>query len=148
MASNDDNKLPYIPIEEIEKHDNENSCYIILRDKVYDVTTFVNDHPGGSHSILGPAGSDATDDFEEAGHSKEARELLPQYLIGQVHPDDLVKLAEKRNNDLNGDNTQNDPFLPKLLPWLVPVSVGVVITLALRYYLSSRYSSNGISSGF
>ena len=32
------------------------------------------------------AGGDATESFEDVGHSSDAREMLKQYYIGDVHP--------------------------------------------------------------
>ena len=36
--------------------------------KVYDVTPFMDDHPGGGEIMLGAAGKDGTDDFEDVEH--------------------------------------------------------------------------------
>lgn len=32
------------------------------------------------------AGADASESFEDVGHSSDAREMLKQYYIGDVHP--------------------------------------------------------------
>jgi len=55
-----------------------------MGDFVYDVSKFLNDHPGGREIILRVAGRDATDDFEEAEHSKDARDMLSKYRIGRL----------------------------------------------------------------
>lgn len=39
-------------------------------------------HPGGDEVLLGEAGRDATEAFEDVGHSDEARALLDQYFVG------------------------------------------------------------------
>lgn len=36
--------------------------------------------------MLEQGGRDATESFEDVGHSLDARELLKQFLIGEVHP--------------------------------------------------------------
>jgi len=56
---------------------------MIFHNKVYDVTQFLDMHPGGEIIFEG-AGTDATKMFEENLHSDEARELLAKYLIGQL----------------------------------------------------------------
>lgn len=39
-------------------------------------------HPGGDEVLYGEAGRDATEAFEDVGHSDEAREILDKYLVG------------------------------------------------------------------
>jgi tRNA wybutosine-synthesizing protein 1 len=48
------------------------------------MTTFVPEHPGGSHFILARAGRDATDDFEANEHSQRARTLLVDHFKGRL----------------------------------------------------------------
>lgn len=43
-------------------------------------------HPGGEEVLLEQAGGDATESFEDVGHSTDAKEMLKQYFIGEVHP--------------------------------------------------------------
>ena len=51
--------------------------------KVYDVTPFMDDHPGGGEIMLSAAGKDGTQDFEDVGHSPHARELLKKYYLDE-----------------------------------------------------------------
>ena len=53
------------------------------RGKVYDVTPFMDDHPGGGEIMLSGAGKDATQDFEDVGHSPHARKLLEKYYLDE-----------------------------------------------------------------
>jgi cytochrome b5 len=69
--------------------------------KVYDVTKYLDDHPGGAEVMLDVAGQNADEFFEDIGHSKEARNELSKYLIGQYRltPEELEKMkadAEKK----------------------------------------------------
>ena len=43
-------------------------------------------HPGGEEVLREQAGGDATENFEDVGHSTDARELSKTYIIGEVHP--------------------------------------------------------------
>ncbi|KAL0446990.1 UNVERIFIED_CONTAM: cytochrome isoform A [Sesamum latifolium] len=52
--------------------------------QVYDVSSYLDEHPGGDDVLLRATGKDATDEFEDAGHSKTARELMEQYCIGEL----------------------------------------------------------------
>jgi nitrate reductase (NAD(P)H) len=42
--------------EEIEKHDKEADCWIVVDNKVYDATSVLAWHPGGKATILAHAG--------------------------------------------------------------------------------------------
>lgn len=52
---------------------------------MYDVTDYLEDHPGGPGIILQSAklNFDATEDFENAEHSKKAYRKLEQLFIGE-----------------------------------------------------------------
>jgi cytochrome b involved in lipid metabolism len=73
--------------EEVNEHNTEGDCWIIIGDIVYDVTEFLGQHPAGSGIILKYAGKDCTDDFKAIGHSKNAHELLREYKIGELKTD-------------------------------------------------------------
>lgn len=50
--------------EDVAKHDSRESCWIIVHGHVYDVTEFLDQHPGGSKIILKYAGKDATEEYD------------------------------------------------------------------------------------
>lgn len=56
----------------------------ILIRAVYDVTKYLEDHPGGKAVLLEVAGTNATEAFEDAGHSDEAREQMEPFCIGSL----------------------------------------------------------------
>ncbi|KAF7321809.1 Cytochrome b2, mitochondrial [Mycena kentingensis (nom. inval.)] len=53
-----------VPRQVIEQHNSRESCWIIVHNKVYDITDFLDEHPGGSKIILRYAGKDATAAYE------------------------------------------------------------------------------------
>ncbi|KAF3080613.1 hypothetical protein TWF569_004923 [Orbilia oligospora] len=69
---------------DVAAHDTKESMYVVIDDKVYDVSPFVDEHPGGEEVMLDVAGQDGTEAFEDVGHSDEAREILSKYLIGNL----------------------------------------------------------------
>jgi cytochrome b involved in lipid metabolism len=77
-------------MEEISKHNSEQSCWIVIGNKsnggakVYDITKFLSEHPGGSEILMDFAGKDADDMFEDIGHSQGARKTLNTYYIGDL----------------------------------------------------------------
>ncbi|KAG6484195.1 hypothetical protein ZIOFF_060990 [Zingiber officinale] len=53
--------------------------------QVYDVTGFMGEHPGGEEALLqAAAGGDASQAFEEVGHSSTATAMMKDLLIGTV----------------------------------------------------------------
>ncbi|KLO13475.1 acyl-CoA dehydrogenase NM domain-like protein [Schizopora paradoxa] len=70
--------------EEVEKHNNEGSLWVIIDAKVYDLTRFKDLHPGGAAVLLDEeiAGQDATDAF--FGLHRHEVLLRPQYARLQI----------------------------------------------------------------
>lgn len=80
-------ELPSYSWTEIAAHCTVDSCWLVVRGKVYDVTSFVDKHPGSSQAILKHAGTDSTVDFDF--HSSSAQRLWQKYLIGYVEGENL-----------------------------------------------------------
>jgi len=68
---------------EVEKHTDKEDVWFVVKNKVYNGTGFLEDHPGGGSSILIVGGTDCTDEFE-ALHSSKAWKLLDDYYIGEL----------------------------------------------------------------
>ena len=51
---------------------------------VYDVSKYLEDHPGGADALIEVAGQDSTVAFEDVGHSADARETMEEFLIGRL----------------------------------------------------------------
>ena len=49
-------KLPSYTLEEVSKHNKENDIWVTYSNKVYDITKFIEYHPGGKEKILEAAG--------------------------------------------------------------------------------------------
>nr|BAJ93859.1 predicted protein [Hordeum vulgare subsp. vulgare] len=69
---------------EVRKHSERQDCWLIISGKVYDVTPYMEEHPGGDEVLLACTGKDATADFDDIGHSDAAKELMRQYCVGEV----------------------------------------------------------------
>lgn len=71
---------------EVAKHNTEQDCWFIISGKVYDVTAYINQHPGGRNQIIPFCGHDATTAFAtkngQGSHSSSANQLLNAYLLG------------------------------------------------------------------
>ncbi|PYH86109.1 mitochondrial cytochrome b2 [Aspergillus uvarum CBS 121591] len=78
---------------EVAKHNTAESCWVILYGKVYDVTNFLSDHPGGAKIILKLAGKDATEEYDPIHPPGLLEEnLKPENFLGTVNADTLPKV--------------------------------------------------------
>lgn len=73
---------------EIAKHDKSSDCWIIIDNEAYDVTNYLNKHPGGSEQIIPFCGKEATEAFNtkngRGSHNANAMEILKNLKIGTV----------------------------------------------------------------
>ncbi|RUO95630.1 cytochrome b5-like heme/steroid binding domain-containing protein, partial [Jimgerdemannia flammicorona] len=72
---------------DVARHNSKKSLYLIVHEKVYDVTKFIDEHPGGEEVLLDEGGKDATEAFEDVGHSDDARELLKGLFVADLKRD-------------------------------------------------------------
>jgi len=69
---------------EVSEHSSKKDLFVVIHDKVYNASSFVDEHPGGEEVLLDVGGQDATEAFEDVGHSDEAREILEPLLVGSL----------------------------------------------------------------
>lgn len=84
--------LPTLTQAEVESHNTAKSCYVIMGANVYDVTDFLDSHPGGEDLVLDWAGKDITailKDEDSHTHSETAYEVLDDSLVGFLVTDKL-----------------------------------------------------------
>ena len=65
-------------------HAKASDCWVIIDNKVYNITRFLTSHPGGSEILMDYAGKDASGAFDDVGHSSTARMQLAAYCIGAL----------------------------------------------------------------
>lgn len=53
-----------------------------IEGKVYDVTSFLNNHPGGAEALKKYSGKDATQAFRDVNHSMKAVQKRESFLVG------------------------------------------------------------------
>ncbi|KAK2722393.1 hypothetical protein QYM36_002809 [Artemia franciscana] len=80
--------------KEVEAHNcTKEGAWIIIHDGIYDVSKFLDEHPGGEEVLLEQAGKDGTAEFEDVGHSSDARDMMKDYKIGVLDEVCLCCLA-------------------------------------------------------
>ncbi|XP_048172948.1 cytochrome b5 isoform X1 [Corvus hawaiiensis] len=134
-AAGGDGPAPVFTLEEVGKRNSSRETWLVIHGRVYDVTRFLEEHPGGEEVLLEQAGRDATESFEDVGHSTDAREMLKQYYIGEVHPNDRNKEGSKNPSMTSSGQSS---FWST---WLIPIFGALVLGLMYRYYMVDGKSS-------
>jgi fatty acid desaturase/predicted heme/steroid binding protein len=70
-------------LEDVSKHNSRESAWLAIHGKVYDVTKFLDSHPGGD-LILMAAGRPSGTEFFESHHPPYVTEMLSKFYIGDV----------------------------------------------------------------
>lgn len=116
--------VKYYRLSEIEGQNTFKSTWIIINNNVYDVTTFLEEHPGGEEVLREQAGGDATESFEDVGHSSDAREMAKDMLIGELHPEDRDKIRPPEDTYVT--SVKEEPrwwwsayFIPTLMAFII-----------------------------
>ena len=89
----------YFNMSEVVKHNNDRYGYwVVVNNKVYDLTEFKEIHPGGVKIVLDNAGRDATHEFKRANHhqSGEIMSMLSMYYIGELKQVDFPNQDMKK----------------------------------------------------
>ncbi|KAH0839782.1 cytochrome b5-like heme/steroid binding domain-containing protein [Lanmaoa asiatica] len=88
-----------VSYSELQANNTKQNLWIAIHDRVYNVTKFIDEHPGGDEVIISEGGKDATDTFEDVGHSDEARELLPGLFVGELEQGSAQFKAKKASSN-------------------------------------------------
>ncbi|CAO3632075.1 unnamed protein product [Mucor hiemalis] len=90
--------------EEVAKHNSRNNLYMVIDKKVYDITKFVDE-------VFVFASQNATDAFEDVGHSPDARDMLKQYLVGEMDPESKpVKVQAPVTTNTTNKSAEGNPL--------------------------------------
>ena len=90
--------------EEVMQHylaDKENHQVVIFEGAVIDVKEYAPDHPGGEQYLTDRLGKDIVEDFEDAEHTRSAKNLLKELpVVGHIVED----TADKESTDSQKDD--------------------------------------------
>ncbi|CAH1173567.1 unnamed protein product [Phaedon cochleariae] len=123
---------------DVKAHNDNKSTWIVIHNNVYDVTSFLNEHPGGEEVLLENAGKDASENFEDVGHSSDARELMVKYKIGELVESER-KAVKSKNIDW-GTYSSDSPSTSSqssFKSWIIPISLGILATILYRTYFQA-----------
>lgn len=122
-----DKKFTRKQISEINPKDR---TVFVIDNVVYDATKFLDEHPGGHEVLVNVAGKDASEDFDDIGHSFTAKELMQQYAVGELVDDEKTQLKKRPVNWEQPPPTSESSFMSS---WQFPLVMGVLMTLLYSY---------------
>ncbi|RCN51358.1 cytochrome b5-like Heme/Steroid binding domain protein [Ancylostoma caninum] len=91
--------------EELMKHNKQNDCWIHIFGQVYDVTSYLEFHPGGIPELMRAAGTDGTDLFNQIHAWVNYENMLKSCLVGRF-TGDLSKLPKPGPSTADSTNQQ------------------------------------------
>ncbi|KAK1533254.1 glycolate oxidase [Colletotrichum paranaense] len=84
---------------EVAKNNTKDSCWVVVHGQVWDVTNFLDEHPGGAKLIIKCAGRDATEDYDSIHNPDLITETLsPDRCLGPVDPGTLPEPQDASSN--------------------------------------------------
>ncbi|KAH7312404.1 cytochrome b5-like heme/steroid binding domain-containing protein [Stachybotrys elegans] len=125
--------------QDVAEHNTKKDLYMVIHGKVYDATPFVDEHPGGEEVLLDVGGQDATEAFEDVGHSDEARETLEKLLVGDLKRqagDPVPKVSA--SSAPKATNASTDSTSSSLITYAVVVAGGALAYFAYGYLQSQQ----------
>jgi cytochrome b involved in lipid metabolism len=70
---------------EVKKHASASSCWSVVDGEVFDLTKWINRHPGGAQRIVDMCGQDGSAAYHgQHGNSGRASQILNGYSLGKL----------------------------------------------------------------
>ena len=118
--------------QEINKHNNINDkIWVTYKNKVYDITNFIDLHPGGKDNILKAAGGSVEEYWRQypQHYKEEVINLLKDYEIGEIEDYVPIKDIEEESSEelkniiYHNTNPQNAEMMPSKIvqSWITPI---------------------------
>jgi cytochrome b involved in lipid metabolism len=97
--------------DEVAKHNTAEDCWVVLNGQAYDMTDFMEDHPGGAGIIMKYAGRDASRAFNPI-HPKNIVDTLPESAhLGIVTP---AEAPVEKKDDSDDEEEEDDEEIPDI----------------------------------
>ncbi|NWH82644.1 NB5R4 reductase, partial [Piaya cayana] len=77
-------RLIEVTEDELARHNKKEDCWICIRGFVYNVTPYMEYHPGGEDELMKAAGTDGTDLFDQVHRWVNYESMLKECLVGRM----------------------------------------------------------------
>uniref|UniRef100_A0A674H6P4 Cytochrome b5 reductase 4 n=1 Tax=Taeniopygia guttata TaxID=59729 RepID=A0A674H6P4_TAEGU len=101
-------RLIEVTEDELSKHNRKEDCWICIRGFVYNVTPYMEYHPGGEDELMKAAGTDGTDLFDQVHRWVNYESMLKECLVGRMAvkpvaaPKEISSAVSEDKKQLNG----------------------------------------------
>ena len=119
-------------ISDVAKHTKRSDVLMIIHNDVYNVSTFLSDHPGGEEVLMDHAGTDASSSFDDIGHSEEAHELMKKYFVGTLDGKSAKADKKKTTTQTSNIKVQVHESSTNYAAFLVPI-VAVLAYITFKW---------------
>ncbi|KAJ8663776.1 hypothetical protein O0I10_000050 [Lichtheimia ornata] len=119
--------------EEVAKHNKPNDLWMVIHNKVFDITPFIDEHPGGEEVLFDEGAKDASGPFDDVGHSDDARELMTKYYIGDIDSKSAPVIPSESRTTVPRSQGQQGNALRVAIPIAI-----LLAALGYRYYYASQ----------
>merc|ERR1712087_333454 len=127
IETTDSQGREFISLAEVSKHATKEDAWFVIHDKVYDISKYFDEHPGGEEVLMDRLGQNASEDFDDVGHSQDAKKTLAKYEVGELPP------GERSTKTSNGSTSGGGGGVNVI----AAVLVIVVAAMAGVYYYST-----------
>jgi hypothetical protein len=136
---------------EVALHDTQQDCWLIIDGNVYDVTSFIETHPGGDRILRG-CGKDATLLFHQregkSDHSTQAKNLLQTYYIGALGEEPTKTIEQKTKTIHPHDLREEGPKAGILQTSRVAPAKTIDVSIGHHFATNSEDTRVGFRIGY
>ncbi|XP_074602881.1 cytochrome b5 reductase 4-like [Brevipalpus obovatus] len=109
-------KMPIVSVKELEKHSKRTDCWICINRAVYNVTPYMDFHPGGIDQMMRGAGKDCTDLFNSVHSWVNYGGMLKKCYVGKLQEgtfapkaslDEEIKIPKEKESDKSDSKNEN-----------------------------------------
>ncbi|KAM5166706.1 cytochrome b5 reductase 4 isoform 4-T4 [Callospermophilus lateralis] len=98
--------------EELKKHNKKEDCWICIRGFVYNVSSYMEFHPGGEDELMRAAGSDGTDLFDQVHRWVNYESMLKECLVGRMAVKPAIPKGLLLKSQMTDISTKEGPSSP------------------------------------
>lgn len=102
---------------DVSSHNTEKDCWIIVHGKVYDMTPFLDEHPGGKKVVMKVAGMDASKQFDMFHNQAILDKYTPKLMIGSIGDGTDVSLTAQEDHTHEDDQEESGVGFGDMIPF-------------------------------